>query len=793
MPKLTAKLREPAGVSRRRSPLTAGLPFAPGELRDPQRLVVRDAEGRLLPSSAETRATWPDGSIRWALLDAQVDVDAMDESELCIDYGHDVQPFPPSKSPLVATRRPDAIDVATGALLARVARSGPRLFVSVSSERDEYLDLSSGASDLIAWDAEGNSFDGCVDELDVEEENPLRLVLRAQGGFDREGQRILSWIARICFFAHSATLRTYLTIVHDQDHPEVHLQRMTLALPLSFGEDAQATAGSPSGLWQFDEAVGVHRDAPLQMTQWNVERHRVTHSSPEITIDRRSNCTGWLQVADADRAVTLKVRRPWQSFPKRWWTNGWQIGLDLYADVSPLADTPDDEGGRRYTEIGYEPHPAHDEPLRMPQGMARTHELFLHFGAPDTSSVRVDQWGLSQEMPLLLQVPSQRFADTGVFGTFQPFRESLWPLELSLRRFCSSPNGRGFVNDGDVVQIERDPDGRQRTRTTENLAYDLPRSMLRQYVRSGDQRLMWEGEAAIMHLMDVDTCHHQTEHPEWIGGPYFEWSQNHHYSDTDEEKLSGPRTSHTWLGSLLDFYFLTGYQRAREIAELCADYCRRAAPYEWSETLTESRRQAVLDAETEQWPYSTRRVGWALTAMGTYYEAFPEERFLPAMESLVELLESWQDEVGRWRDQIGSHNRGSTPFMLSSVLQGLQLFHAATGEERARRMLIDGARYLARHGRTVEGIFYYKESPISDNPHSSTVMLLPALAHVIEMTKDRQVLDAGYRLFRWLIDTGGVSTYMLKDLFAFMPVLEKEGLLDRWRDTEPLPHDDGAE
>jgi len=304
---------------------------------------------------------------------------------------------------------------------------------------------------------------------------------------------------------------------------------------------------------------------------------------------------------------------------------------------------------------------------------------------------------------------------------------------------------------------------------------------------------MWEGEAAIMHLMDVDTCHHQTEHPEWIGGPYFEWSQNHHYSDTDEEKLSGPRTSHTWLGSLLDFYFLTGYQRAREIAELCADYCRRAAPYEWSETLTESRRQAVLDAETEQWPYSTRRVGWALTAMGTYYEAFPEERFLPAMESLVELLESWQDEVGRWRDQIGSHNRGSTPFMLSSVLQGLQLFHAATGEERARRMLIDGARYLARHGRTVEGIFYYKESPISDNPHSSTVMLLPALAHVIEMTKDRQVLDAGYRLFRWLIDTGGVSTYMLKDLFAFMPVLEKEGLLDRWRDTEPLPHDDGAE
>jgi hypothetical protein len=58
---------------------------------------------------------------------------------------------------------------------------------------------------------------------------------------------------------------------------------------------------------------------------------------------------------------------------------------------------------------------------------------------------------------------------------------------------------------------------------------------------------------------------------------------------------------------------------------------------------------------------------------------------------------------------------------------------------------------------------------------------------VFELTGDRHVLDAGYRLFRWLIETGGVSTYMLKDLFAFMPLLEREGLLERWRDTQTMP------
>jgi hypothetical protein len=151
------------------------------------------------------------------------------------------------------------------------------------------------------------------------------------------------------------------------------------------------------------------------------------------------------------------------------------------------------------------------------------------------------------------------------------------------------------------------------------------------------------------------------------------------------------------------------------------------------------------------------------------------------MEALVDLLEVWQDEEGRWRDQIGSHNCGATPFMLSSVLQGLALYHRASGDERARRMLLDGGRFLARRGRTVEGIFYYKESPVSDNPHASTVMLLEPLAEVYEESGDVQVLEAGYRLFRWLVDAGSVATYMVKDLIAYMPLLDRLGLLAPYR------------
>ena len=216
------------------------------------------------------------------------------------------------------------------------------------------------------------------------------------------------------------------------------------------------------------------------------------------------------------------------------------------------------------------------------------------------------------------------------------------------------------------------------------------------------------------------------------------------------------------------------------MAEACADFCRRAAPYHWKQQLTAAVRDRALQVDQE-WNFSTRVAGWPLTAMGTFHDLFPHDRFLRAMEALVDLFAVWQDAEGRWREQIGSFNRGAIPFMDASVLQGLQLYHQATGDERTRQLLLRGVRFLVDQGRTRDGIFYYKESPISDNPHSSTAMLLGPFAFAFEETRDPKILEAGYRLFRWIVDGGQVATYMLKDLFTFMPLLERLDLLADYR------------
>ncbi len=769
---------EAAGVPRRAWPVTAGLPFAAGELRDISRIRILDGEGGPLPACARELARWPDGSIRWALLDLQTDIDAQDRLELNLDIESEgTAPV----SQLRATTRADVIDVVTGKIAVRVARSGPRLVRSVSHGQREYLRPDDDGADLLAWEQGGGApFCGAIEEAEVEESNPLRLVIRVHGSFHRDTERLIGWVVRLTFFADQAFIRLQITFVHDEPtRPFVHLRRLLFHLPLALAQSGRrAYLGSFEAGWQLTPPIDAD-SGTIEMTQWNLERHTLAWgaAADRQRLDRTSNALGWLHIEDSDVSVTMKLRRPWQSYPKSWTYDGDRLGLELFPDLAEFRSAGV-ESGRRWTEIDYAGGVQHDRPLRLPQGMARTHEIFLHFGAPVEQGDEVDAFALAAEMPLQLQLPSSRWGDTGVFGPFPAFDDSRWPLELKLRRFCRPPNGRGIINDGDQVHLERLPDGRTVTRTTENLAYELPSSMLRQYLRSGDQRLLWEGEASIRHLMDVDTVHFCSEHPDWVGGPYFEWSQNHHYRTTDEDELMGPRTSHTWLGSLLDYHFLTGCPRARQVAEMCADYCRRAAPYAWKGQLT--AEIAAHPLQQKEWPFSTRVVGWALTGMGTYYDAFPEDRFLPAMEALVDLLETWQDEQGRWRDQIGSHNRGATPFMISGVLQGLQLYHKATGDRRARRMALDGATFLARHGRTVEGIFYYKESPVSDTPHASTVMCLSSLAWAYEETGDEEILDAGYRLFRWLVDEAGVATYMLKDLFAFMPLLKRLGLLDEY-------------
>ena len=66
----------PDRTAHRREPVTCGIPWPRGALRDPAGLVLRCEQGRRVPLQARILESWPDGSARWVLLDWQADIAA---------------------------------------------------------------------------------------------------------------------------------------------------------------------------------------------------------------------------------------------------------------------------------------------------------------------------------------------------------------------------------------------------------------------------------------------------------------------------------------------------------------------------------------------------------------------------------------------------------------------------------------------------------------------------------------------------------------------------------------------
>ena len=760
MHSIAAHIREPAGIRRRRWPLTSGVPFPQGQVRSASHIELRGAGGAT-PCHAETLARWPDGSVRWALIDSQVDVGPSDRVEYSIRYGADVAATPVAVTPLQLTDTDEAIEVDTGGVSVSIGRRGGRLITGLTIGARQLLRLDDKEPQLQGIEASREvNFSGDIGSAVIEEDNPLRSVVRVDGAYvSTEGVALLSWTIRLHFFAHHSFFRLHHTLVNDQAaQPTVQLGALRLSIPVQLDDPRKALVGSVpetasrSGPRRQRNPAAQDLSAPVGLLQSQPGRHFVSGCGADAAGDepRESNCLGWIHLCDPGIGLTAKLVRPWQNHPVALSADGSHLSVHLCPDR---------------TQPGLVPMTcARDPGPELPQGFAKTHEVALHVGPPCARFLEADRVAAAIEHPLLLSLPSEHWQNTAVFGPFQPFSEELWPLEAGLRSWCQVPSEFGFLTYGSQTSA----DG-------EDLTFGLARSLLFQYLRTHDQSLFWRAQALLLHAMDAGICHFHADHPEWAGGPY----------PHGQIGTAVPSPEFAWVDGLIDFYFLTGNRRAREVAAACADFCRRTAPYDWRESLGPKASDHMASADDGIAGFGAlAQVGNALSAMGDYYAAFADERFLRSMEALVDLLESWQDADGRWSHPIGIHRSGAEPALTASVLRGLSHYYGASGDQRARRMAEEGTLFLARHGRTAEGLFYRQQSPAEERPCARSLALLPALSEAFEQTGDPVLLDAGYRMFKWAVDGDAVDPAHLKDLIAFMPLLERLDLLQDY--SEPV-------
>ena len=89
--RITLRLEEPTGVRRERWPVSRGIPFPPGALDTCDHLRLLDENDRELPLQVKGLSKWADGSVRWALLLFQADLEPQREVRYNLQYGPDVE------------------------------------------------------------------------------------------------------------------------------------------------------------------------------------------------------------------------------------------------------------------------------------------------------------------------------------------------------------------------------------------------------------------------------------------------------------------------------------------------------------------------------------------------------------------------------------------------------------------------------------------------------------------------------------------------------------------------------
>ncbi|MCK4298028.1 MAG: hypothetical protein KAX80_00770, partial [Planctomycetes bacterium] len=110
-------------------PVAGGIPFPKGALKSVDNLRLLAADGKETPAQVTRLAVWPDGSVKWALIDAILS--PQQGQGLTLEYGAGVGRSPVD-DPITAKGAADGVRVSGGGVSASVLRSGGGVFDELS-------------------------------------------------------------------------------------------------------------------------------------------------------------------------------------------------------------------------------------------------------------------------------------------------------------------------------------------------------------------------------------------------------------------------------------------------------------------------------------------------------------------------------------------------------------------------------------------------------------------------------------------------------------------------------------
>ena len=139
---------EPSDHPRKQWPVTASVPFAEGSLREARQVVLRDPRNEEVPAQRRPLASWPDGSIKWLLLDFALDLAPRERVDVGVQIAAEAVAAE-AREGIRVDRVGDELQVDTGALQFSLGAESGGLVRRLSAK----VRVSSSLNQSLPWAA----------------------------------------------------------------------------------------------------------------------------------------------------------------------------------------------------------------------------------------------------------------------------------------------------------------------------------------------------------------------------------------------------------------------------------------------------------------------------------------------------------------------------------------------------------------------------------------------------------------------------------------------------------------
>lgn len=654
---LPIHVRDVTGISGPR-PVTGGVTLPAGGAPADATFALATTAGAPVPLQTQVLARWPDGSVRWVLLDFIADVPA-NATALFVLTTNARQ----ASAAAVAGQR---VAPGTGAALLTLA---DQLTVGLQ------LTLASGAVCAAV-----------ADSSTVECEGPVRRTGWVRGAFRAaDGGRVFQFRLRFSTYAGLDRVRIEPLILVDASAGIVQrLRSLELVLTPTTPAREACIGGNPgwSGaatgsvrLFQRDDQAYAFAGAPGAGGQ----------------------APGWAELTTGAGEYAVALRDFWQQWPK---------SIEVTAGVLKLGLLPAFRAGD-FDHMG--PWYKHQylfagDTYRLRTGQARRWDVWVD-GRGDGAALAA-----AANAPAIPAADPAAAIATGVWGEiapagapgmaeFDPWTENLY------HAYCASirhERDYGAMNWGDWFG--------ERGVNWGNHEYDTVAQLLAQFARTGDPQYFLTADAAARHAAEVDVVHHVNadlaeyfnRHWPTPGYPPRPGMVHEHCighvgsfdpvetvrelfvargignSDRPYLCLDPFNVAHVWTQGLVKYHFLTGDVFVRETVELIGDNLARLV------------EDGVYDFGIEDAHFG-RAAGWPLLALAGVYELGGDARYLRAMRALVDRALARQDpHCGGWLyelpaghcDCVTRKHVGMAGFITAILVNGLSEYGRLTADER---------------------------------------------------------------------------------------------------------------